>query len=85
MQKTKLTISSLLLIGLIFWVIAVWLRQEPDTFDVVELADTTTQPAKPVVGYTTTNTLIHVTEVLLNKSGAFICQNELYSSIIKVV
>lgn len=72
MQKTKLTISSLLLIGLIFWAMAVWLSQEPDTFDVIELANTTAQPAKPVVGYTTTNTLIHVTEVLLHKSGGYL-------------
>lgn len=72
MHKTKLIVSSLLFVVLIFWAMAVWLSQEPDTFDVVTLANSTANPAKPVVGYTTTHTLIQVTEVLLHKSGGYL-------------
>lgn len=72
MNKIKLVVSSLLFIVVIFWAMAVWFSREPDTFDVIELVNATAQPAKPVVGYTTTHTLIHVTEVLLHKSGGYL-------------
>jgi len=72
MQKTKIVMSAFLFVLLTSWAMAVWLSQEPDTFDVVALAKTTAHPAKPVVGYTTTHTLIHVTEVLLHKPGGYL-------------
>ncbi|MFN6970670.1 MAG: DUF2333 family protein [Rheinheimera sp.] len=72
MNKIKLTVSSLLLVAVVFLGLTFWLSQEPDTFDVIELANASAHPAKPVVGYTTTNTLIHVTEVLLHKSGGYL-------------
>jgi hypothetical protein len=72
MQKFKLAISGALMLLLMSWGMAIWLSQEPDTFDVVELAKANAQTAKPVVGYTTTNTLIQVTEILLHKSGGYL-------------
>ena len=56
------------------WLVGVFWSITPNTFDVREAA--ATQAAKNneqvVVGYTVTNTLIEVTNTLMNKSGGYI-------------
>lgn len=75
MSKIKLLVSGLTFCLVLCWGMAVWFSQEPDTFDVIAQAQLAAQPAKPVVGFTTTHTLIHVTEILLHKSGGYVAND----------
>lgn len=71
MQKVKLAVLLSSLVLILFYGMAVWYSSEPDTFDVVTEANQAAQGVKPAVGFTTTHTLVHVTEVLLHKSGGY--------------
>lgn len=75
MSKIKLLVSGLTFCLVLCWGMAVWFSQEPDTFDVISEAQLAAHPAKPVVGFTTTHTLIHVTEILLHKSGGYMAND----------
>ena len=77
MQKVKLAVLLSSLMVILFYAMAVWYSNEPDTFDVVAEANSTSQGVKPAVGYTTTHTLVHVTEVLLHKSGGYMSNDVL--------
>jgi len=70
----KLTIGIALLLGtlLIGWGMALYYSNEPATFDVSAVAQSAANDQQPVVGFTTTNTLIHITETLLYKPGGFV-------------
>ncbi|MBQ4832935.1 DUF2333 family protein [Pseudoalteromonas sp. MMG010] len=72
-HKGKL-VTLLVLLLVIFYVIAVYWSIEPDRFDVIDNAN---QQAKQentqlVTGYTTTSTLITVSNTLLNKPGGYL-------------
>lgn len=77
MQKVKLAVLLSSLMVILFYAMAVWYSNEPDTFDVVAEANSASQGVKPAVGYTTTHTLVHVTEVLLHKSGGYMSNDVL--------
>lgn len=72
MQKVKLAILISSLVAILFYGSSIWYSSEPDTFDVVSETTQAARGVKPAVGFTTTHTLVHVTEVLLNKSGGYI-------------
>ncbi len=72
MQKLMIGITLLLSTLLIGWGMALYYSDEPTTFDVAAVANTAAAGANPVVGFTTTNTLIHITETLLYKPGGFV-------------
>jgi len=72
MQKLMIGITLLLSTLLIGWGMALYYSDEPTAFDVVAVANTAAAGANPVVGFTTTNTLIHITETLLYKPGGFV-------------
>lgn len=77
MQKVKLAVLLSSFLVVLFYAMAVWYSSEPDTFDVVAEANNASQGVKPAVGYTTTHTLVHVTEVLLHKSGGYMSNDVL--------
>lgn len=72
MQKLMIGIALSLSILLIGWGMALYYSDEPATFDVAAIANTAAAGTKPVVGFNTTNTLIHITETLLYKPGGFV-------------
>lgn len=72
MQKLMIGIALLLGTLIIGWGMALYYSDEPTTFDVVSVAQSAAKNGKPVVGFTTTNTLIHITETLLYKPGGFV-------------
>jgi hypothetical protein len=63
---------------LIMFVIGFWVSREPDVFWVSRSAD----PDAPVVGYSTTETLIRVAETLLEKPGGYLTNDKLPPMII---
>jgi len=72
MQKLMIGIALLLSTLLIGWGMALYYSDEPATFDVLAVAQSAANNQQPVVGFTTTNTLIHITETLLYKPGGFV-------------
>ena len=72
MQKLMIGIALLLGTLLIGWGMALYYSNEPATFDVSAVAQSAANDQQPVVGFTTTNTLIHITETLLYKPGGFV-------------
>jgi hypothetical protein len=56
---------------------ALYYSDEPATFDVLAVAQSAANNQQPVVGFTTTNTLIHITETLLYKPGGFVSNDML--------
>ncbi len=58
---------------LIMFVIGFWVSREPDVFWVDRSAD----PDSPVVGFSTTDTLIRVAETLLEKNGGYLTNDKL--------
>lgn len=67
----------------IFYFIGVYWSFEPEVFDVKAevTADATANNVAPVVGYTTTTTLIRVTETLMNKPGGYLSNDALPPSV----
>jgi len=70
-------------IVLIMFVLAQYWSMMPDKFDVEQKAVTAAQQLNvaPVTGFTTTNTLIEVTDTLLNKSGGYLSNDIMPPSI----
>ncbi|WP_068544250.1 DUF2333 family protein [Thalassotalea crassostreae] len=70
--KSVTTIS--LVVVFLFYLLGVFWSFEPDMFDVREqaIADAKAEGVKPVVGYTTTTTLIRVAEKLQDKPGGYL-------------
>lgn len=68
---------------LIFYVIGVFWSFEPASFDIREevTRDATAEQVDPVIGYTTTTSLIRVAETLLNKSGGYLSNDVLPPSV----
>lgn len=77
MQKLKVGLGILGLSAALCYGLAVWVSGEPEPFDVVALAQQQAQPAKPVTGYTTTHTLIHVIDTILHKPGGYMANDVL--------
>lgn len=75
MSIVKLGFGVLASVTLVCYAVAVWVSDEPEPFDVVALAQQQAQPAQPVVGFTTTTTLIHVIDTLLQKPGGYIAND----------
>ncbi|MFC3033591.1 DUF2333 family protein [Pseudoalteromonas fenneropenaei] len=65
--------------ALLLYVLAVYWSSEPESFNVVDVAkeQAAAKGEKLVVGYTTTTTLIKVTETLLDKPGGYL-SNDVY-------
>ncbi len=72
MQKLMIGLALVLSVIVTGWGMTLYYSDEPAAFDVPALAVSVSAGAKPVVGFTTTNTLIHITETLLYKPGGFI-------------
>ena len=72
MQKLMIGLALFLGTLIIGWGMALYYSDEPPTFDVVSVAQSAAKNGQPVVGFTTTNTLIHITETLLYKPGGFV-------------
>lgn len=68
---------------LLFYFVGVYWSFEPDTFDIKAevTADATRDSVSPVIGYTTTTTLIRVTETLMNKPGGYLSNDALPPSV----
>jgi hypothetical protein len=64
--------STTVLLG---WAAAVWFSSEPEIIDIKEHVTKSAPAGKPVIGYATTDTLIFVTETLLDKPGGFIAND----------
>lgn len=67
----------------LFYCLGVYWSFEPEQFDVLALTkqDATTENVIPVVGYTTTTSIIKVTETLLNKSGGYLSNDAIPPSV----
>lgn len=67
----------------VLYIIGVYWSFEPNEFDVIEQAqkDAVAENVAPVVGYTTTTSLIRVTETLLNKPGGYLTNDALPPSV----
>ncbi len=86
-MKLNVSTKSIALIAIsvfvLFYAIGVYWSIEPDSLDIhseVTLAATAENVA-PVVGYTTTTTLIKVAETLLNKPGGYLSNDALPPSV----
>lgn len=81
--NTKSVISAIGILFVIFYLIGVYWSFEPSTFDIRQEVenDATVENVAPVVGYTTTTSLIRVTETLLNKPGGYMSNDVLPPSV----
>ncbi len=70
---TKITALALAGLFLVMFVFGFWFSREPDTFWVNRSAD----PEAPIVGYSTTDTLIRVAETLLEKPGGYLTNDKI--------
>ncbi len=70
---SKVAVWALGVFLLIMFVIGFWVSREPDVFWVNRSAD----PDSPVVGFSTTDTLIRVAETLLQKNGGYLTNDKL--------
>lgn len=81
--STKAVISGFLALFFLLYLLGVYWSFEPEQFDI--RAEVTNAAAAdgvtPVVGYTTTTTLILVTETLLNKPGGYLANDALPPSV----
>ncbi|MFD2165348.1 DUF2333 family protein [Thalassotalea euphylliae] len=70
-------------IVVVLYLIGVFWSFEPSEFDVREQVtqDATAENVAPVIGYTTTTTLIRVTETLLDKPGGYLANDALPPSV----
>ncbi len=66
----------LLIVAVVLFVLGAWWGREPDQFNIqdeaVKRAEETHSTENMPVGYVYTNTLAHIAEVLLHKSGGYI-------------
>lgn len=72
--STKTISAGIAVIVLLFTLLGFWWSFAPDTFDVRKNAQdmASSKGHQVVTGYTTTSTLIKVTEVMLNKNGGYL-------------
>ncbi|WP_371186803.1 DUF2333 family protein [Thalassotalea maritima] len=75
--STKSIAGVVAIVFLLFYLLGVFWSFEPDSFNVREVAlnDAKVDNVKPVVGYTTTTTLIEVAETVLNKPGGYLAND----------
>src|SRR5690554_782991 len=76
---TKIVIALLVVYLLIAIVVGVYWSSEPGYFPVHERAAARAEvmQVEPVIGFTSTSTLIEITETLLNKPGGYIHNDKL--------
>ncbi|XQW84813.1 DUF2333 family protein [Thalassotalea piscium] len=81
--SSKIIFSIISVLIVILYFIGVYWSFEPEQFDVkaTTIADAKANNVKPVIGYATTTTLIHVSEVLLNKPGGYLSNDALPPSV----
>ena len=81
--STKTILSICIGFFLVLYFLGVYWSFEPDQIDIRRevTQDATAANVVPVVGYTTTTTLIRVTETLLNKPGGYLSNDALPPSI----
>ena len=81
--STKAVISGFLALFFLLYLLGVYWSFEPEQFDIrAEVTKAATADGvTPVVGYTTTTTLIRVTETLLNKPGGYLANDALPPSV----
>jgi len=81
--SAKTIIYIVVSIFFIFYLIGVYWSFEPDLIDIKAevTSDATAENVQPVVGYTTTTTLIRVTETLLDKPGGYLSNDALPPSV----
>ncbi|MGB1198253.1 MAG: DUF2333 family protein [Thalassotalea sp.] len=79
----KIIISTLLSVIVLLYFVGVYLSFEPAPLDLKAQvsADAKADNVKPVIGYTTTSTLIYVSETLLNKPGGYMANDALPPSV----
>jgi hypothetical protein len=72
--STKTVSAGIITIVLLFTILGFWWSFAPDTFDVRKNAHdmASAQGHQVVTGYTTTSTLIKVTELMLGKNGGYL-------------
>jgi len=76
-QFSKRTVASVVLAILVLgWLVGWYWSREPDTFDVVQVAQQHSEGASQLVaGQVVTSTLIEVTDTLLNKPGGYLAND----------
>ncbi|MFT6507301.1 MAG: hypothetical protein ACI92O_003682 [Colwellia sp.] len=81
--STKAVVSAFLALFFVLYLLGVYWSFEPEQFDIrTEVTKAATaEGVSPVVGYTTTTTLILVTETLLNKPGGYLSNDALPPSV----
>ncbi|KGJ88430.1 DUF2333 family protein [Thalassotalea sp. ND16A] len=69
--------TTTFVVAFLFYLLGVFWSFEPDTFNVREqaIADAKAAGVKPVVGYTTTTTLIRVAEKMQDKPGGYLAND----------
>ncbi|MBT8087970.1 MAG: DUF2333 family protein [Gammaproteobacteria bacterium] len=70
---SRIGLWSIAVFLLIMFIVGFWVSREPDLFWVNRSAD----PDAPVIGFSTTDTLIRVAETLLDKSGGYLTNDKL--------
>ena len=70
---SKLTLWALGVVLLLMFIIGFWVSREPEVFWVNRSAD----PGSAVVGFSTTDTLLRVSETLLEKNGGYLTNDKL--------
>jgi hypothetical protein len=78
-----ISLATIILIFL-FWLVAIYWSSAPARFNVRAAASSAAaaKNEKVVVGYTTSNTLIKVTESLLNKNGGYLSNDIIIPSVL---
>lgn len=81
--STKAVVSGFLALFFVLYLLGVYWSFEPEQFDIRAEVNkaATAEGVSPVVGYTTTTTLIVVTETLLNKPGGYLSNDALPPSV----
>lgn len=81
--SSKIVISTLLAIVVLFYFIGVYWSFEPNEMDLKAMvaADAKADGVAPVIGYTTTTALIRVTEKLWNKPGGYLSNDAMPPSV----
>jgi len=81
--STKTVVAMVAAVFVVLYFIGVWWSFEPDEFDVRAQVtqDATQENVAPVVGYTTTTSLIRVIETLLDKPGGYLSNDAIPPSV----
>ncbi|WP_281559469.1 DUF2333 family protein [Thalassomonas sp. RHCl1] len=81
--STKTVVTMVVAVFFIFYFVGVWWSFEPDEFDIKTQVtqDATLDNVAPVVGYTTTTSLIRVIETMLDKPGGYLSNDAIPPSV----